>query len=50
MKNIHLIPPADYVEFVYLMERSDLILTNRWHDDLADVRDKVYTRDLFGTG
>jgi len=28
LKNIHLIPPADYVEFVYLMERSDLILTD----------------------
>ena len=28
-------------------EMSDVILANRYNDDIADVLDKVYTKDLY---
>lgn len=30
------------------IEQNDLIVANRWDDELAAVSDKVYTRDVFG--
>lgn len=29
-------------------EFSDIIVANRWNEELADVREKVYTRDILG--
>ena len=28
-------------------QRSDVIVANRYHSDLEDVREKVYTRDIY---
>lgn len=29
-------------------DNNDIIIANRWHDDLSDSQHKVYTRDVFG--
>lgn len=35
-------------DFVDFCNKSDVIVTNRWNDSLEDVKDKVFTRDLYG--
>jgi UDPglucose 6-dehydrogenase len=31
-------------------EKADIIIANRLHEDLLDVQDKVFTRDIYGNG
>ena len=39
---------ALHSELTEFLSKSDIILANRMHTDLEKVKDKVYTRDLFG--
>ncbi len=35
-------------ELEVFKKQNDLIIANRWHDELLDIKDKVYSRDVFG--
>lgn len=32
----------------YLKNKSDIVIANRMHDDLKNIKEKVFTRDIFG--
>ena len=34
-------------DFEAFCNKSDVIVSNRWNDDLKQVKDKVFTRDLY---
>ncbi len=34
-------------DFPSFKERCDVVIANRWNDDLKDIEEKIYTRDLF---
>ena len=37
-------------DLVKFKKESDMILSNRIENEISDVKDKIFTRDIFGNG
>ena len=48
LKSSHIFNSKSIQSLKEFKEKSDIIVANRMHDDLIDVSNKVFTRDIFG--
>lgn len=48
LRNTHFLGSRVVNDLNYFLDLSDVVIANRFTDDIYSVRDKVFTRDLFG--